>query len=299
MMGYSQQSGTNRKPYNKLTAQIARNTVKKHMMSIKSGGARAADELMDQFLGKNGGGQRKNHGSKEKGEFESKILPLIERNRGKWRNFIIELVGSFDIDSLSTVGVGTVYGGMMTASVGNAGWASELIFDGKNRDLTSERIKKASELISAGRNRGSMVWIIRGKGTFSREMLRLYRYYPECVFFLAENRETGSKSWENTDKKELLSSKNIVFVLSGTDQGEISLIAPLGIPYVIDPSLKGSTDHRSEGKASTGTGYYRELLGFIEAPAFPLTINGLSEAADVVETLLSDGKSRKIPRYSV
>jgi hypothetical protein len=299
MMEYVQRNGSNRKPYNKLTAQIARNTVKKHMMSIKNGGARAADEFIDQFLKNGTGGQRKNSDPNKKTGLESKLLPLIEKNRGKWRNFIIELVGSFDIDSLSTVGVGVVYGGIMTSSVGNIGWASELIVDTKNGDISPEQIKKAAELISSGRNRGSMVWIIRGKDAFSREVLRLYRYNPECVFFIIENRENGMKAWENSDKKELSGLKNIVFVLSGAEQGDISLIAPLGIPYVIDPSLKGSAFGRNDGGISPRVGYDRELLGFIESPAFPLTINSLSEAADIVEYLLSEGKSRQIPRYRI
>jgi hypothetical protein len=298
-MAYNQQSGSDRKLYSKLTAQIAKNTVRKHVAAIKKGGARAADELIDQFIGTTAENQRKTRNSKELSAFQSKFIPVIERNRGKWRNFIIELAGRFDIDSLSTVGVGIIYGGIMTASVGNAGWASELIIDNKSGEPDAERTKKASDLISLGRNRGGMVWIVRGKGTYSPEMLRVYRYYPECTFFLIEEREDRSRSFENTDKKELFGAKNIIFVLSGADQAEYTLIASMGIPYVVDPSLKGNTSRASGAQLSVGREYEGEIMRFFESPSFPLTINRISEAANIVENLLSEGKSRQIPRYTV
>ena len=295
-MAYGNQNSFNRKPYSKLTAQIAKNTIKKHLYSIRTGGARAADDLIDQFIGKGDQNHRNSHIQREMSAFEREYRPMIEKNRGKWRNFIIELSGRFDPEALATVGVGIVYGGIMTSSVGNVGWAAEIDLGDKFTEIPAEKIKKVSETISAGRNRGCMIWIMKGKGTYSSEMLRLYRYNPDCVFFLADSEEDRVRSMKGTEKNELLGAKNIVLVLSGKDRNTISYVDTTGIPYVLDPSMN---DGKSHSVATPMRGYDRELIGFFDSPTFPLSINGISEAADVVEKLLSEGKSRQIPRYKI
>ena len=200
MMEYNRQNKTNRKPYSKLTAQIAKNTVKKQISAIKSGGAKATDAFIDQFIETNG--KKSQNAFESENPLMSEFLTIVRKNRAKWRNFIIELVGRFDADALATVGVGLVYGGVITSSVGDAGWVSEIILDEKTREISADRIKKISDIISQGRNRGCFVWIIKGKGTYSPELLRLYRYNPDCVFFVAEA-ECGSKeNAEKINKKE-------------------------------------------------------------------------------------------------
>lgn len=292
-MGYNQQNRSIRKPYSKLTAQIARNTVKKYIVAIKSNGARAADTLIDQFIGANNGAKSNTS------ILTDKYFPLIEQNRAKWRNFIIELAGSFDADSLSTVGVGIVYGGIMSSSVGDSGWASEIILDSKKDVLTADQVKKAADLISSGRNRGNMIWLIKGKGTYSQEMLRIYRYNPECIFFLAESSDNSVKISDNASKHELLATKNIVFVLWGREQSDFSAIDEAGIPYIIDPSLKAAPTLPNDSKTSPKKEYEKDLFRFLEAPSFPLTIYRLTEVADHIENLLSEGKSRQIPRHKI
>ena len=296
-MEYNRQGGISRKPYSKLTAQFARNAVKKHLLTIRSGGARAADELLDQFLGSGKKTQVNDMSAKNISIFEIRFLPVIERNRAKWRNFIIELAGRFDPDFLADVGVGIVYGGIMTSSVGNIGWASEIALGDKNGDISADRIKKVSDLISSGRSRGNLVWIMKGKGVCSSEMLRIYRYYPECVFFLVEDTKNNEKVWENTDNKSFFGSKNIIFLLSEVF-GHNDSLAALGIPYIIDRSLKGSTASLNGGFAAV-KGYERELMSFFESPAFPLTVDNIADVADLVEGLLSEGKSQRVPRYTV
>ena len=55
MMNYTSPSGNNeseRRNYSKLTAQIARSTVKKKILDIRSRGTDAANELIDEFVKK-------------------------------------------------------------------------------------------------------------------------------------------------------------------------------------------------------------------------------------------------------
>ena len=103
--------------------------------------------------------------------------------------------------------------------------------------------------------------------------------------------------WENTDKKSLFGSKNTIFVLSEAF-GHNNSLAALGIPYIIDRSLKGSAAPLNGGHTEA-KGYERELMRFFESPAFPLMVDNLADVVDLTEMLLSDGKSKRIPHYTV
>ena len=269
---------TERKNYSKITAQIAKNVVKRKILEIRTRGARAADELIDELIGKN----KKKSKQSDFSPIEDKIVPIIEKNRVKWRNFIIEIVGRFDADALSTLGVNLIYGGLMTSSVGNVGWVSVITVDGSDQ-------RKLTEILTNGRNRGNFVWILRGKEAFSPETLKICRYFPECAFLLAADRPI--------DRSALSGLKNIlVLTKKGDIKGERS-----DLPYV----LVGESDpifccrkEGSGGNSYTGLNSWPEpLMKFLEAPSFPICIDSLSAALDSVENLLSGGRSYRIPYY--
>ena len=261
-----------RKNYSKLTAQIARNMVKKKILEIRTRGARAADELIDDFVQK----KQKNN---KKPSFTDEIVPIIERNRAKWRNFIIEIAGRFDAEALATVGVNFIYGGLLTSSVGNVGWASVVT-------VQSGDAGRLAEILTRGRNRGSFVWILRGNNAFSPETLKTLRYFPEYAFLLVADRKI--------DEREVAGAKNILFLIKN---GEKS-IQKCNIPYVLvgenDPIFNFSG--QGSGKRASGISP-REAMRFLESPTFPVTIDSFSDSLDSVECLISGGREGHIPYY--
>ena len=267
--------GIERKNYSKITAQIAKNVVRKKILEIRSRGARAADELIDDLI-------EKHQKSPKRSFLGEKAIPIVERSRSRWRNFIIELSGRFDADVIATLGVNLIYGGIMTTSAGNSGWASVL-------SAESADARAMTEIISKGRNRGNLVWLIRGKEAFSPEIVKSYRYFPECAFVLARSREESLST--------LSGAKNTLVLLKKGDQrGEKELLG-LGIPYI---SVDGSDpifDPRGKGRESSFSFLPPSLLSFLENPGLPITVEGLSDGLNAVENLLSEGKSRSVPYY--
>ena len=265
---------TERKNYSKFTAQMARNVVKKKILDIKSRGARAADELIDDLINK----AHKSPKSAASDGFARDVAVIIEKNRSKWRNFIIELSGRFEADRLAAIGVNLIYGGLLTSSVGESGWASTIHVEGANSD-------KLYEIISKGRNRGNFVWILTTKGGLSEDILKTCRYFPECAFILADSRV----NYDNA----ALDSKNIAFLLKAGDQNGEKELLKRGIPYI----FTGSTECSEKGRAETFSAMRSSLFSFLEAPRLPIVISDLAKSLDSMEYLLSNGKNRAVPHY--
>ncbi len=260
-----------RKNYNKFTAQISKNVVKKKIIEIRTRGARAADELIDDLIEK----AKKESKNPQNSLLGRTLGSIIEKNRVKWRNFIIELAGRFDPDSLAIFGVNLIYGGILTSSAGNSGWASVISLDRGEQG-------KLSEFISKGRNRGSLVWILRGREAFSPETIKTCRYFPECAFVLA--------SEGDFDASVLSNSKNILVLLKKGDQkGEKELLGR-GIPYIF-------ADMNEKGRGEIYSSLPPSLYGFLEAPRFPIVIENLSDGLNSIEYLLSGGKNKTLPYY--
>ena len=260
-----------RKNYNKFTAQIAKNVVKKKILEIRTRGAQAADELIDDLIEKT----EKDSKSSQNLLLGRKISAIIEKNRPKWRNFIIELAGRFDPDSLAVFGVNLIYGGILTASAGNSGWASVV-------SLGCGEQRKLSEIVSKGKNRGSLVWILEGREAFSSETVKTLRYFPECAFVLASD--------GIFDASALSGAKNILILLKKGDQkGEKELLGR-GIPYIF-------ADAGEKGRGEIYSSLPPSLYSFLESPRFPIVIENLYEGLNSIEYLLSGGKNKSIPYY--
>ena len=199
-----------RKSYSSLTARVAKNAVRKKISEIRLRGAQAADELMDELLIKSSKNPRNS-------PLMSRIVSLIDKNRPKWRNFIIELAGRFDAERLSVFGVNLIYGGILTSSTGDTGWASLVHMDNISSD-------KLYEIVTKGRNRGNLVWILKGRGAFSPETVKICRYFPECAFVLTDSGDMNAVP--------LSEAKNILVLLQkGNVKGEKELLRS-GIPYI-------------------------------------------------------------------
>ena len=267
-----------RKNYSKFTAQIAKNVVKKKILEIRTRGARAADDLIDELIGKNKKGSK----SSEFSPIKDKIIPIIEKNRAKWRNFIIEIAGRFDADALSVLGVNLIYGGLLTSSAGNVGWASVITVDNPDQ-------RKLTEILANGRNRGNLVWILRGKETFSPETLKICRYFPECAFALV-----GDSA---IDPMALSGLKNILILIKKGDKK----CEKMNFPYILAGENDPIFDYRKEGSGNKSSldlnSLPLSLIKFLEAPSFPICIDSLSEALGSVENLLSGGRRANIPYY--
>ena len=267
-----------RKSYSKITAQIAKNVVKKKILEIRTRGARAADEIIDDLLEKAQNGTKKTQIS----ALGDKMLSAVEKNRAKWRNFIIELAGRFDPESLSTFGVNLIYGGIMTSSVGNVSWASVITIDGSDQ-------RKLVERISQGRGKGNLVWILRGKEAFSSETLKSLKYFPECAFMLVSN--------GRIDHSAFAGLKNILIILKNGDRSEELELQRRGTPYLFAPESDDvfvTTKEKGRGAQSFSSS---TLMSYIEAPIFPIVINDLLGGLNLIENQLSGGKSHSIPHY--
>ena len=271
-----------RKNYSKFTAQIAKNVAKKKILEIRTRGARAADEIIDDLLKKAQDGGQKGSKTAQNSVFGDKMLSIIEKNRAKWRNFIIELAGRFDPDALSVFGVNLIYGGIMTSSVGSSGWASVITVDSSDQ-------RKLVEKISQGRNRGNLVWVLRGREAFSQETLKSCRYFPECAFVFVNN--------GNVDVSALSGHKNILIVLKNGDKKEETELARRGIPYLFASSDDDIFNTKEKGRGAKSFSLSSSLMSFLESPAFPIFIDDLSGGLNSVENLLSGGKSNSIPYY--
>ena len=200
----------------------------------------------------------------------------------------------------------------MTASVGNIGWAS-VIKIGENAHNSSHAPFSAttsvgggqnagravSEYISRGRVRGNMVWIIEGKGLFSSEMLKTYRFAPDIAFILLEKGDKNGIWCKEIPFEELSQLKNILTVIPDTEVAVISEFNRRGMLY----ALSSAERYRREGnKGAISVDITHESLpnifeGFIRNPAFPLRADRIFELFNGIEQLLSGGKSDKLPEY--
>ena len=297
-----------RRNYSRFVSQAAKNTVKKKLMEIRRSGARAADEIIDALL-KNG---EKSHVADAKHpktmDIAEMVKPEIEKHRGKWRNFLIELATRVAPEFLASFGVNFIYGGILTSSYANVGWTSLLKLDGEKSSLSGavngsirgassgEKQRKASEILSRGRAKGSMIWIVEGSGTFSSEMLNLYRYEPEIAFILMGN----------TDKSDVLEAfgelsrlKNVLTVIDENDTDIISKWSRSGMLYAVcSGDLGGREEKCGDSIKDISTGKISNILrSFMENPTFPLRADGIFTLFNYIEALLSGGASNKLPEY--
>ena len=273
--------GAERKNYSKFTAQIIKNTVRKKLLEIRSRGARAADELIDELIERHQKSSRSPKNSK-KSFLGDKAASIIGENRVKWRNFMVELSGWFDAENLSVLGVNLIYGGIMTSSAGSSGWASVVSAEASGkRDL--------SEIISEGRSRGNLAWIIRGSEAFSPETIKICRCFPECAFILADGAGKSLPALSGT--------KNILVLLKNGDQRNEKELIRQGIPYIFADGGDPIFDPKGKGREASLSSLTPSLTAFLESPRLPIVIESFSELLNTVENILSEGKSRSVPYY--
>ena len=297
-----------RKNYSRFVSQAAKNTVKKKLMEIRRSGARTADEIID-FLLKSGD---KSHAAGVKRtnafDFAETIRSEVEINRNKWRNFLIELATRFDPEILASFGVNFVYGGILTSSCANVGWASVLrLGEGRNffagagggtdrGALSGGGVRKVSEILSRGRAKGSMVWIVEGSGAFASEMMDLYRYEPEIAFILLAN---SDKNTCLSAFEELSKLKNVLAVIDENDREALSKWSKTGMLYAVcSGKINKREGHCGDAQKSIMSGKIPLILeNFIKNPSFPIRADGIFEAFNCIETLLSGGSSVALPEY--
>ena len=282
-MNYTSPSRNNeseRRNYSKLTAQIARSTVKKKILDIRSRGTDAANELIDEFVKKESRSTKQTQFS----VIEDKIVPIIEQNRSKWRNFVIECSKSFDPERLATLGVNLIYGGLLTASANNAGWASIVDINKKGRE------ESLSRLLSLGKSQGNFVWILRGEEAFSPEIARICRSFADFAFMLVCDRQISTES--------LSGLKNaLILIKSGNKKSENEVLRAK-IPYILVGEADRLFDRSQEGRGSSyNSGALRPLTDFLESPRCPIPVESLSDVLDSIENLLSAGNNSQIPHY--
>ena len=297
---------TERKNYSKLTAQVAKNTVKRRILEIRSGGAGKADVFLNEMLEKN---KIRNRNSIEKNcevDIDGMIdglKQIVEKNRTAWRNFLIEMSVRYDPDRISHFGVGLIYGGIMTSSVGNKGWVSIINLD-KIENSEDAKAAKLREIISQGRRRGNLVWIIKGRKAISAELLKICRYEPECTFIIC----VPHKNERNGEISDLLSdlrrSVNATPMISELNDPLISEFDKNGILYLIGDIRR---EVRGTGKGSehltaalpTRLEQIPALASFLQHPSLPLKIGHCYGFLSALERLLSDGKSTVLPEYDI
>lgn len=313
----SGQNSLERKNYSRFIAQAAKNIVKKKLVEIRHGGARAADELIDQLLSKSGENSGSTYKKSSQAGLEALVRSELDKDRGKWRNFIIEAAMRFDADALACFGVNFVYGGLITSSAGNTGWAAIVDADARPQDPSSLLAEKASqrstiqrrsralsELVSRGRARGTMVWIIEGKGLFSAEMLKTYRFEPDIAFILLEKCDKNGVWANNIPFNEIFGLKNVLTVIPENESSFISEYSRREMLYAVSSSAKwgrvGNSNNFSCSICDITHGRLPdELMSFIKNPSFPICADGIFELFNTVECILSGEKSKKIPEYKV
>lgn len=316
--------GGRRKSYSKLTARMARGVVFKKLTALRARDERAADELIDQLLDRlrlicddygrgesektktesgslraESGGLRTEFGKRKTesgslltqngravGGAAAKLLSLIESRRDVWRSFLFRVAETFDPTALATVGVGLVYGGMMTAPSDNSSHIS--VYTLGKAELSVSVAQMADTLLSAG-DRGKLVWIIRGRGAASKPALEVYSRLADCTFLLAEAVAPVGEP-----------PTNVVYLLpkEGSSSVEKRLLAS-GVPYVLtdadDPVFSTAPKGRSPDCVPS------QLLASLEAllisPRLPLTVSGLSELLDCLEISLPYGDGRGVGFY--
>ena len=307
-------SGIERKSYNRFVAQTAKNIVKKRFLEIRRGGARAADEIIDQLLNKNG--KNKTHGTnaQELNELERIARAEIEKDRGKWRNFIIEAAMRFDIEALACFGVNFIYGGLLTSSVGNVGWASVIEIE-TNADLpqdhsanaankgggVSNRARIISETVSRGRSRGNMVWILKGRGLYDPDMLKIYRFEPDIAFILLEEPDKNGIRRGTASFDDLSRLKNVLSVIPASESDFISNCGSRGIIYAVSSVNKTQTEGKGElFSVDLSRGRLPIAIeGFIKHPSFPIIADGMIPLFNCIEYILSSGRSKQIPVHRI
>ena len=307
-------NGFERKNYNRFVAQTAKNIVKKKLVEIRRGGARAADELIDQLLKKNN--DDNGNISKKSNSMGLEVLMRseLDRDRGKWRNFIIEAAMRFDADSVACFGVNFVYGGLMTSSAGNVGWAAAVDVDecqrnpssvlaekGSQRNITQGCGRALSESVSRGRARGTMVWVVEGRELFSPEMLKTYRFEPDIAFILLEKRDKNGVWAYNLPFDELFRLKNVLTVIPENESSVISEYSRRGMLYAVSsPEKLGRAGNSNHLSCDIANGRLPdEVAGFIKKPSFPICADRIFTFFNTVEYILSAGKSEKIPEYKI
>jgi hypothetical protein len=303
----SNNSSFTRKGYSKLAAQIAKGAVKKKILTINHSGARAADEILDgimenhkktsDFNGFDGGR------SENTSYLELTAKRCIERNRAKWRNFLIELVSRFDHDAISCFGVNFVYGGLLTASVSNIGWAS-VIEIGANREGAA---KIALETVMKGKARGNMVWIIKGRELLSPEMRKIYLFNPECAFILNFCPSDDGDLSQMIGSADLSKLKNILILIPESCKRSLSCMQNHRTLYAVTKDCpgscaltgfsKGEGDRIRNGEGSVRSELPRGVWSFLESPSLPIYADGMEDLFDDIENFISGGKSRRMPRY--
>ena len=195
----------------------------------------------------------------------------------------------------------------MTSSYGGAAFASLLKLEGDCRSVPGygaessaeiDRSREISGLLSGGRMRGNMVWVISGREAFSPRMLKNYRYEPEIAFILMGDKE---KNGVFDAFSELSRLKNVLTVLDERDTELISKWSKSGMLYAISGSA--SCNRAGNWENFLGTldlnNIPSGLEDLIKDPSFPIRADGILPFFNAVESVLSGGARKYIPEYKV
>lgn len=309
-MNYSK-NNVQRKSYSRFTANAAKNIVKKKLLDIRRSGARAADELIDQLIKSKDSSRNKGSDGQSFASFDIIARAEIEKDRGKWRNFIIEAAMSFDPDAIACFGVNFIYGGLITSSVGNVGWASLIDLDGSavnnsivganGRQGASSRARAVSETVAKGRSRGNMVWIVKGREAFDPDMLKSYRYEPDIAFILLKEPDKNGKWGASASFEALSGVKNALTIVPDKETAVVNEFDRRGILYAVSSFDNGLGEGNCGGSLSdlSHGNVPRAIEGFIHRPSFPIRADGIIPMFNAIEYLFSEGRSSKIPEYRI
>jgi hypothetical protein len=178
----------------------------------------------------------------------------------------------------------------LTSSADNVGWASTVDID--KRESGEELFK----IFSRGKGRGNFVWILKGSEAFSSDTVRVCRSFPDFAFIFVYDEYAALNSPPDL--------KNALILIKNGDKKRESEVLRAKIPYILlgehDPLFDHSGEKgRVKGPSSPSVSSFslRHLMKFLESPSHPIAIECFSEVLDMLEDLLSSGKSLHIPRY--
>lgn len=316
-----------RKTYSRFTAQIIRNSVRKKISNVKIKGKSGAEELLAAFLSPHKASHSNSSG------LEDKIGEIIEKNKHKWCDFIVNVAKSFDSEALTIFGTNLIYGGMVTETLGGTSWSSLL----EVNEQTNKRISSVAELISGAQSRRSFVWIVKGKGGILPNLTNVYASFPDSAFMIALPEGDLDSVRSTATLQRLKSTKNILILVDrgrspekGYETADIlqrngilcalsadrdlfdyrsensrevtheraaadAFHAPTATKGNAYPKLSIST----EGNSIRSEGIPGFLSDLLTDPHLPLAFDGIKASADNLEFFLSGGKRHSIPRYSV
>ena len=166
-----------RSKYNRLTAQIIKNSIKKRIFDVKRRKNGAIEELLSQLEEKM---------LKSNGEMGDLILKIISLNRKALEKFVLDLAFNSDTESLACFFTNLVYGGFLTETLNNSPVSRYIELE---NSLSPDGYNELYGVLKNDTREGRRVCIIRGDGLLNENMIKLYRYFGETAFILIDKNQ--------------------------------------------------------------------------------------------------------------